>query len=225
MEDPNLIIATPPKKKDGNWWLAQFISYLLHPLLLPTWAFGLVVLVGNTARLLPIEREQYLHFMAGIVSATLIIPLCLILILYNLRLFKSLHMQDREDRLIPFMMLSVFYAIITYLLSISAVPRSFPLLFVVTGGMAISIILVTLITYFWKISAHSTGMSGVIGVLVLLYYKFTLTVFFIPILLSVVLLGALMSARLYLGEHSPAQVWLGALLGFLVNLGVGLLFF
>ncbi len=222
MENHHPIIATSQKKKNLPWWLAQFTSFLLHPLLLPTWAFGGLLLMGSTA--LGVDREKQVYFMTIVVSSTFIIPICLVLILYHLRLFESFMMQNREDRLLPFMVISLFYALFTYVLAVSNTAQNFSLLFVVIAGMTASIILVTLITYFWKISAHSTGMGGVTAVLSLLYYKFSMTFPFTPVLISIILLGTLMSARLHLGAHSPAQVWLGALLGFVVNLAVGLIY-
>ena len=69
-----------------------------------------------------------------------------------------------------------------------------------------------LITLGWKISAHMVGIGGLVGVvfgLMLIHGAQA------PILLGVLflLVGALGTARLIVTDHSPAQIYIGGLLG------------
>jgi membrane-associated phospholipid phosphatase len=131
--------------------------------------------------------------------------------------FLQLEMQDKKDRFVPFLSTTVFYTVITYMF-FKQLHASYAMV-VVLGAITFSIALVTLITYFWKISAHSVGISGVVGFLFAFYYKFAEQPLFYPILVVILMAGLLMSARLALNTHNPAQVLMGALLGFCVSFG------
>ena len=69
------------------------------------------------------------------------------------------------------------------------------------------------INIFWKISAHSIGIGGLAGLLVSICLRMGL---YMPLYITVALLlcGIVASARLVLQVHTPAQVYLGLLLGF-----------
>jgi membrane-associated phospholipid phosphatase len=88
---------------------------------------------------------------------------------------------------------------------------------VVLSSITFSIAIVTLITVFWKISAHSVGICGVIGFMFGFYQKYADPLLFYPILAIILLAGILMSARLYLNAHTPAQVFAGGLLGLTIS--------
>ncbi len=68
----------------------------------------------------------------------------------------------------------------------------------------INAIMVMFITFYWKISVHTSGITGPLTVLI---YK--LGIFYLPLYLIVLLVGI---ARIKLKEHSPLQVIVGALL-------------
>jgi membrane-associated phospholipid phosphatase len=77
----------------------------------------------------------------------------------------------------------------------------------------ISVVLVTIITIKWKISAHLTGIGGLTGMIFSLLLKTNgnlLIWFFISILLA----GILGSARLVMDAHSPKQIYSGFAVGF-----------
>ncbi len=129
-------------------------------------------------------------------------------------LIHSMLMDNRSQRLIPFLSTTLFYGLTTWMFS-----RNLSVLHVSVVMMAaitLAIGMVTLITLFWKISAHATGMGGVIGFMLALNYCYAEEMLFYPIVGTVVLAGALLSARLRLNAHTPAQVLAGLLLGFTI---------
>jgi len=78
----------------------------------------------------------------------------------------------------------------------------------------ISLNLALIITFFWKISLHMAGISGVIGGLLILSIKFGLGIS--PFLLiAIVAAGFVASARLYLNAHNPSQIFVGFAIGFI----------
>ena len=92
-----------------------------------------------------------------------------------------------------------------------ALPES---LFSILVGCIAVLLLITIINLKWKISAHAAGAFGVIGTVIALFQVHS---FGNIILLSIVLLlgGMVITSRLILGVHTPAESYVGAALGFL----------
>jgi membrane-associated phospholipid phosphatase len=87
------------------------------------------------------------------------------------------------------------------------------LLLVALGAIA-ALLAVTIINRRWKISAHLTGIGGLLGGIC----SFALNYSVLPLGLIVGVLAIslmLMYARLYLNAHTPMQVVCGFLLGLL----------
>lgn len=112
----------------------------------------------------------------------------------------------------PFSMVSIFYLITSgffyFKLNVDA-------LFVYTLiVITICVWVLTLITLFWRISAHITGLAGLLAIIIVLALKFTTNSLLYPLIGSVLLCGAVSSARLYLDAHKPLEVVGGFVLGF-----------
>jgi membrane-associated phospholipid phosphatase len=83
-------------------------------------------------------------------------------------------------------------------------------------GVILALLAVTIINHWWKISAHLTGIGGLIGGVC----SFAMNYSILPVGLVITLLLIsllLMYARLYLNAHTPMQVICGFLLGLLAT--------
>ncbi len=74
-----------------------------------------------------------------------------------------------------------------------------------------NVLLILIITKFWKISMHCYGLSA----MSYLIYKFTGNVFLFVIYIFLLIIT--IYARIYLKKHTYSQVLVGTLLGFLFN--------
>lgn len=193
--------------------VAEVISVILHPLFIPSLLFGLVFYFSPITSA-PLASDYRLPMLGLLVLTTFIIPLCSILFLHYFGNMASLRMVRRQERVAPFLYISIFYAFTTYFF-ITKYQR-FVNINVILAGITLLLFLITIITLYWKISAHSAGIWGAVGFLasfMLLYQDQNLLY---PLSVMIVLAGASMSSRLYLNEHKPIEVWVGALLGFTV---------
>jgi hypothetical protein len=127
---------------------------------------------------------------------------------------SSIHLVKRKDRITPFIFIAAYYLFAAYLL-ISKISLG-PLFDILIITIASLVVLITINTLFWKISVHSIGVAGILGFIMGMYYNSPDSLFYWPIFGWILILGFTMSARLYLNAHKPMEVWLGALLGFVV---------
>lgn len=134
------------------------------------------------------------------------------------KVIKDLHMKDRKDRLMPFMFISIFYLIVSFMIE----GQEWMTYLLTSSFLAVTaVVLITNgITFFWKISAHAAGVFGWLGFVIGFEAAFPNTNTLLgPLLISLSLAGIVSWARLYLNAHTPKQVLGGALLGFIVCYG------
>ena len=189
---------------------------LLHPLLLPTLAFFVLLFISPVA-ILSVRSEAKWPLLTLIFIMTFVIPVCGIYLYYLLGGTKDLFLEEAKDRKIPYIFATICYTFCTFLFITGDSFAALPALAVIIGSITVSIALVTVINFFWKISAHSVGISGVIGFITALVIKYDEGVLYYPLLITIILAGLLMSARLQLNAHTPTQILAGTMLGFSVS--------
>ena len=125
-------------------------------------------------------------------------------------------LSTQRDRTYPYLMTSLFYFGLFYLLIDINIWPSMKV-FIVGAGLAI--LATAIINLKTKISAHMVGIGGLLGTLISVSYliKFDMTVFY---LIVIVLAGIVGSARLQLGEHKPYQIYSGFFLGLIIQSGL-----
>jgi membrane-associated phospholipid phosphatase len=196
--------------------LAYLISVILHPLLLPTGCL-FVFLYITPLKIIIINDSAKPWLLLMVFVLTFLAPITCILLYFVNGSMEALEMKKREDRFFPFAITTCLYAVATGLLSYGNVFEMMPVLPLMIGSITATLAIVTSITLFWKISAHSAGICGVLGFMVSISYKYAEKDLLTPIVVTVLLAGCLMSARLYLNAHSPRQILAGAWLGFTIN--------
>lgn len=196
--------------------LAQIISAILQPLLMPSLVFYMIFFhIDNSTNLT--EAGQW-TVMSLVFLTTCLIPVSVILMFRFTKVIKDLQMTTRRERYLPFVFISVFYLLVTWLFH-----RQLPmnqLLSATLIAMTAVVVLTNLITFFWKISAHSAGAAGVVGFSLIYSSKFAAgQQLLLPMILAVLMLGLVMWARLYLNAHKPKEIVGGSMLGFLICYG------
>lgn len=218
-------------KKPLNTRLAQVLSALLHPLMMPTIIFAIIFYIAP-------ESIQNLELFNGtskvglmslkmgllllIFLQTFILPAFCIYALYRFGFIKELTMQTLADRRIPYLITVLIYTFVAAFFTYNL--YQFPEVALILTSIAFSISLVAFISIYWKISAHAVGISGCIGALAGIVIKFGSYTLFYPLMAMIVLAGFLLSARLQLNAHTPAQIIAGTFLGLCVSLSVVIFF-
>lgn len=196
-----------------NKFWAHFISIVLQPLLIPSYIFlGILFFLPYT---LNMSGDLAWRFMSMVFMTTFLIPLMGILLLKFTRNISNLNMADKKERIFPFLFNAIFYAATTFLFWEKF---RFPnLVTAVLLSITISIVILTLITIWWKISAHAIAIAGATGIYLALLFKSEPSNFYYAVVVSFLLCGLVGSARLKLSAHDAKQVWVGFLIGFFIN--------
>ena len=192
--------------------LALSISILLHPLLLPSYLFAcLFGFVPEIMGVSILDLSAQGSLLLLIFLNTFLLPSICIYYLYRARYIPSMHMNQPEDRRLPYMVTVILYMATTYVLKfkLSPISEMAPRLAAGLGGITFSLLVVLLVNRYWKISAHATGIGGVIGIIGCVLFKFNTDMLLFPMLGWILIGGFLCSARLYLNAHTPAQILAG----------------
>ncbi|WP_291725060.1 hypothetical protein [Bernardetia sp.] len=194
--------------------LCKLISYIFHPAIMPTVGYLLFFFLLSSE---PFGKRQIL-LLSLIFLGTFIVPAFFILTLRYTGFISSLNVGSRKERIVPFMFTTIFYTLLAYLM-MQKVGYDIQVV-LLTGGVALSMCLTTLITLFHKTSVHTIGISGLLGFLFSFQAANTSLELLFPIVIFFILTGIVMSSRLYLKAHTPNEVWSGFLIGFGTCFGV-----
>jgi len=146
---------------------------------------------------------------------TFLLPVASIFIMKSMDLISSIRIENKDERTLPYTLTIVFYAIeIMILLRTDIVNNFYAYCLII---VAICIALVTVINLFSKISAHAVGISGLVGVFFRLSIAYPEHRIWGAFILSIIISGLVLTARLYLKAHNTSQVYSGFLLGFVVS--------
>lgn len=193
---------------------ANIISYLFHPLLMATYGC-LLVLFGltDTIYFLFTPLKLKLVLTLTIFAFTFLLPVLNLLILYKLNYVSSLKIEEQGERTFPLIMTALCYFGLFYMIYDFNIWPAVKL-FILGGG--ICILFTAIINVWWKISAHMMGIGGLFGVLLAICYYMQMPVL-TAISLCLLVAGCIGFARLYLKSHTPSQVYVGFILGSIVQ--------
>jgi len=202
-----------------QYWFSRVISFLLHPLLMPT--YGLLILFTQVQTYFIFSLpEQSRMFIVGMVFInTFVIPGLFLLYLYRKGRISDIQVSKREERFLPLVLTTILFMSTYYLLKNIGLNRIILMMMIA----AISAIIVAfIINIWWKISMHMVGLGGLTGVFYALSYIFQTDLSTI-ISLLLLLAGITGYSRMLLKQHTLGQIMAGFAmgfgLGFLVLLG------
>lgn len=193
---------------------AHIVSFIFHPVFMPTiLAYGMYYFVR--ASFAGIEHRQLMMLLLQIFANTAFFPILAVLLMKGLGFVESIHLYKPKERLIPLMVCMVLYYVTYYYFKRTNAPILLQLLML---GSYCNIVALFIINIFFRISMHTTGAGGMLGMLIvlLLVSPVSLT---IPFFLGIFIAGFVGTARLLLKAHKPSEIWWGYVLGIVVQLG------
>jgi hypothetical protein len=197
--------------------LASIVSYICHPVFMPViMAYTLLVLSPNSFAGTP-PKTLGLWFI-NIGFTAVFFPLFSIALMKPLGFISSYHMPTAKERTIPLMTTMIFYFWVSHVFN-SMPGVTIPLILkVLLLGNFWGIICLFMINIFTKISMHTAAAGGMIGILIVLMIVSPVNMV-VPFFVGLVIAGIIGTARLVLGVHQKGDVWLGYIIGILVQIG------
>ena len=190
---------------------SRLISTIFMPLFMPTYSVALLFIYTYF-------RYVYAgHFVAIIVPTilfTFLIPGTLIYVMERIGIISDLSLPHRSDRFAPYAVTVLSFAFLIYYYFRLGLPTWFLLMI---GSSIVTMLIATVITLWWKISAYMFGVAGLIGGVMAVCYFVEKTNPSYLFMLLFIIAGMVGTSRIKLKRHTPAQVYAGFVLGFTVS--------
>lgn len=194
--------------------VARTFSVVLQPLLMP---FYSVALLAGYTTFFYIYIERAWQILGVVLLFTFILPSLFILALRLFKVIDTFSLSDRNERFMVYtiacfsnMSLTYYFYSANYQIWFLALLAA-PVLVIIVGAI---------INAFWRISAHMMGIGGVMGTAMSVCFNVNKQNPFLLFMVLFILAGCLGVSRLYLGRHTPAQIYAGFIAGFLAAFAV-----
>ena len=190
-------------------YFAKFLSYLFHPLFAPV--LSVFILFNFPTYLNYKFPPSYFNAVYGALTINLVLaPLGISLYFKKRGIIKSLEMETAKERVLPYLISSVFYIFTFFLLQKIQFPALY--LAVFKGATVVVILLLLFALANQKISAHLAGLGGIVGMIALSGYLLQVDVFAL-LMTAVIISGMVASSRLMLKAHTFLELAVGFCLG------------
>lgn len=208
------------------------IRFLIHPLLILTYILLLMLAMNPYAfGVNGLGDKRSVLLLVSVFSTTCLIPGIGIVLMKPLGMVKNLEMDDKQDRIGPFIITGVFYL---WLFKNFQVDGGVPLVYTrFVLGATIGLFLTFFINIFRKISIYAAGMGALLTMVLILAFAWpgrSLDMGMLQVSMNVVLAvvmllaGALGYYLQVTGRHTAAEVWQGYAAGCVsVLIGYGLM--
>jgi hypothetical protein len=194
---------------------ATVISYITHPLFIPLIVTFLILRALPeyfVAFIRDSIRFPYDMLYIRVLSISIFFPAFTLLLARSLKFVDSIQMHTQRDRIIPYVACTIYYFWAFYAFKRQGVtPPFFNAFFL---GVFIAVVLAMVANTYAKISMHTTGWGGVIGLLLMLMTGMHMNVSF-PLVVTFIIAGIVATARLILSAHTPAEIYAGFMIGIL----------
>ena len=190
-------------------YIAHLLSYVLHPLFIPTYFF-LFLMQVLPFEFVGITEWQLKMRLFSVAWLTAFFPAFAVFLLWRLKLSDSIFLRTQKERIIPYVITMFFYWWMYYL-SRNFTDQPIALKFFYLGIFVASAIGMT-VNNFMKVSLHAMGIAGLTTavILVSVFYPVNNAVW---VLLAVLLTALVISARLVVSDHTKIELIVGLFIG------------
>jgi hypothetical protein len=207
--------ATNPQPKVLRVF-ANIVSFICHPVFFPlVMTYVLYKLTPNSFEGVP-PKQLGLWFLSIGITAVFF-PLFSIALMKPLGFIDSFRMPTARERTIPLMTSMIFYFWVSHVFnSMGGTPVPLILKIFLLGNFW-GIICLFMINIFTKISMHTATAGGMIGIIIVLMIISPVNMI-LPFFVALLIAGIIGTARTILGAHQRGDIWLGYIIGILVQL-------
>jgi len=195
--------------------MAHVVSFVFHPVFMPV-VMAMLIYQITPAGFAGMSGKQLGLAFVSIAVSTVLFPLFSILLMKPLGFISSYKMPTARERTIPLMATMIFYFWISHVFNnmAGAVPQVLKVLLL---GNFWGIIVVFIVNIFTRVSMHTSAAGGMLGILFVLLITGSANMI-LPLFIALVVSGLIGTSRLILGAHQRGDVWLGYIIGIVVQI-------
>ncbi|HRO44634.1 hypothetical protein [Agriterribacter sp.] len=190
--------------------LAQFFSWLLHPLLVGLY-MALYLIYFNPEYFMGVSTSGKTQTLFIYLINSVFFPLMAVLLCRGLGFVQSVYLKTQKERIILYAISMIFFFWTFYVF------KNKPGIPVIMAQMSLGIFIAVIIDFvaniFFKISMHATGAGGLIGLFTVLLFTSPGLVN-VPLAVAVFLAGLICTSRLIVSDHRTGDIVLGLMAGF-----------
>lgn len=188
---------------------AQLISYVFHPLFLPTYIF-MFLIYQCPFDFAGITDWQLKMRLFSVFWLTAFFPSFGVFLLWRLKFSESIFLRTQKERIVPYIIVMFFYWWMYYL-SRNFTDQPLVLKFFYMGIFMATVFGLILNNYY-KISMHAMGVGGGMMAVYLFafYYKMPLG---ISMSVATLITGIVCTSRFLVSDHSSKEIYAGLFVG------------
>lgn len=187
---------------------SNIISGMFHPLLMIT--YGVVMAVTFTY-LSIYPPAMKLLLAGGAFLSTAVVPGLFIYLMVRNGAAVDLELSDRKERVVPYLIFITSILVCIFYMYKMMVPFW---LIALLAGAAVALLLALVINFYWKISAHTLAIGGLLGG-IMGVSRIQMINPYIGFICVILIAGLVGMSRIFLKRHTPMQVYAGFGLGFI----------
>ena len=195
-------------------FFSRLLSWIFHPLFIGVIMMAYLSFINPTIFLAVSKKSALLKFIT-FVNNNVVFPALIVFLLRGLGFSQSIQLRTQKERIIPYIASIIFFFWTWYVFKHQ--PDSPQVLTDMCQGIFFSSTLALILNNFSKISMHAIGMGGLLGLMTVVILSGHADGLLFPAL-SILLTGAVLTARLVVTDHSISDIVIGLLLGFAMQL-------
>jgi len=194
-------------------YTGQFLSYIVHPLFIPTY-FMLYLMRVLPFEFVGITEWQLTLRLFSVFWLTAFFPAFAVFLMWRLKLSDSIFLRTQKERIIPYVITMFFYWWMYYL-SRNFTDQPIALKFFYFG-IFIATAIGLIVNNFIKVSLHTMGVGGLLTAVMIVGFHYPIDNA-IWALMAVLITALVVSARMLVSDHTRQELIAGLLIGFLTQ--------
>jgi hypothetical protein len=195
-------------------FFAHVISYVFHPLFIPTY-FILYLLQVIPYEFVGITDWKLNLKIFSVFWWTAFLPAFAVFLMWRLKLSTSIFLKTQKERIIPYIIVMFFYWWMYYLSrNFTDQPIALKFFFF---GVFISSSIGLIVNNYMKVSLHAMATSALLMAVLLTNMHYPIGDIF-WVLLTILLTGFVVSARMVVSDHTKNELIVGFIIGIVTQL-------
>ena len=194
-------------------FFSKLLSYIFHPLFIPTYFF-MYLMLHFPYEFAGITEWQLKMRFFGVFWLTAFFPAFAVFLLWRLKFSDSIFLRTQKERIVPYIITMFFYWWMYYLSrNFTDQPQALKFFFM---GVFIASVIGLISNSFFKISMHALGVGGFAAAILLtsFYYEVANG---IAVSIALLIAGLVCTARLIVSDHTVKEIYTGLFAGVLAQ--------